>query len=258
MFWGLTLIVVGVIFLLRETGILRVDWGQIWPIFLILLGGWLLLGNFARRGSAAMSSQSIPLDGAREARIEVHHGAGELRVGPAHDAATLVSNVAADDLRQDVRRDGDRLDVMLRQDRDWTYWMWPGNWGSSNHWTMNVNRDVPLSLVVHTGASTAHLDLRELKVRDFRVEVGASTVNIDAPAAGQVTGRIKAGAATVRVRVPDGVAARVRASLGAATLNVRGARFPWQGGLYQSPDFDTAANRVDLDIDGGASTIDVI
>jgi len=68
----------------------------------------------------------------------------------------------------------------------------------------------------------------------------------------------RSGAATVRIRVPDGVAARIRPSLGAATLNVRGARFPWQGGTYQSPDYDTAANRVDLDIDAGAATIDVI
>ncbi|MGH2592084.1 MAG: LiaI-LiaF-like domain-containing protein [Anaerolineae bacterium] len=257
-FWALVLIAIGAIFLLQNLNILSGNvWGTIWPVFLILLGGWLLLGNFTRRSSGATTVQPIPLDGARQAHLAVHQGAGRLNLGPSSDPATLVSNTVDSDLEQTVRREGDRLDVTLRQERDWTFWMWPWNWGSGLHWTMNVNREVPLSLDLHTGASQANIDLRDLKVNSLKLDIGASTVDLTLPAIGHVTGRIKAGAATVRIRVPDGVAARIRASLGAATLNVRGTRFPWQGGMYQSPDYDTAANRVDLDIDAGASTIDV-
>lgn len=258
-FWALVLITLGVIFLLQNLNILPDDiWGSIWPVFLILLGGWLLLGNFARRGSPAMTAHSIPLDGAREARLSIHQGAGRLSLGASSDPATLVSSTADSDVAQSVRREGERLDVTLRQERDWTFWMWPWNWGSGFHWTMSVNRDVPLSLDLHTGASQADIDLRDLKVSNLKLDTGASTVDLTLPAAGQTTARIKAGAATVRVRVPDGVAARVRATLGAATLKVRDTRFPWQGGVYQSPDYDTAVNRADLDVDAGAATIEII
>ena len=257
-FWALVLVVVGAIFLLQNFDILPGNaWNTIWPVLLILLGAWLLLGNFARRGGQAASSHSIPLDGAREAHIRVDHGAGQLRIGPGSEAGTLLSTTFDGELDHDVRRSGDRVDVRLRLNRDWTFWMWPGNWGTSFHWSMALQRETPLAMEIHTGASTADIDLRELKVRDVRLETGASTVDLRLPASGQVTGRIKAGSATLRVHVPDGVGLRVRGSIGAATLNVRGNRFGWGSDAYQSPDFETNPNRVDLDVEGGAATIDV-
>jgi hypothetical protein len=259
-FWALVLIILGGIFLLQNTGVLaRNIWGTIWPVLLIALGGWLLLGNFARRGSMATQSSSIPLDGAREAHVVIHQGAGRLVVGSGTDPATLASNTFDGELENIVRRDGDRLDVRLRQERGWAFWMWPWNWsGTGWHWTMALNREVPLSLEVKSGASQANIDLHDLTVKDIRLDTGASTVDLTLPASGQVTGRVKAGAATVRIRLPEGVAARIRGSYGAGTMTVRGARFPWGGSTYQSPDFDTASNRVDLTVEAGAATIDVI
>jgi hypothetical protein len=258
-FWAIVLIGVGAVFLLQNLGILRVGWGMIWPVILILFGAFMLLGSFGRRGSTESRSSSVPLEGAREANVRIHQGAGRLVIGPSSDLMALVNNTFDGEIEQSVRRDGDRLEVKLRQEHDWTFWMWPWNWGGTGwHWTVNLNRDVPLSLEVKPGASQSEIDLRDLKVKSFRLDTGASTVDLTVPASGQVTGRVKAGASTIRIRVPDGVAARVRASLGAATLHVRGNRFPMSGGLYQSPEFDTAANRIDLDIDAGAATIDII
>jgi len=262
MFWAFVLIVLGVVFLLQNLNILRVSWGVIWPILLIAFGAFMLLGGLFR-GSAHTETRSlaVPLDGAREARVEIHQGAGKLTIGASSDPMTLISNSYDGELGQSVRRDGDRLDVRLRQEHDWTFWMWPWNWsGTGWHWTANLNRDIPMTLEVKPGASQSEIDLRDLKVTSFKLDTGASTVDLTMPATGQVTGRIKAGAATVRVRIPDGVALRVRASLGAATLTVRGQRFSQLGGggSYQSPDFESAVHRVDLDIDAGAATIDII
>jgi hypothetical protein len=256
-FWALVLISVGAIFLLQNLRILTADWGRLWPIFVIVLGIWLLIGNFVRPGREATTARSVPLDGARQARVEVHHGAGELRVGPSGDPATLVSNTVSGDLEQHVRRDGDRLEVQLRQQYDWAFWMWPWNWGTGNRWTMGLNRGVPIALDVRTGASDAVLDLRDVQVTDLRVDTGASSLNVTLPARGQVTARIKAGAASVKVHIPDGVAARVHGVVGVGTLNLNNARFPYRDGVHQSPDFEAAANRVDLSIEGGAASIDV-
>ena len=258
-FWAFVLIVLGVIFLLQNLNILRVGWGVIWPVLLIALGGFMLLGSLFGRGSRETHALSIPLDGAREAQVTIHQGAGRLKIGASADPMTLVSNTFDGELDQRVRRDGDRLDVRLRQEHEWWFWMWPWNWsGTGWHWTANFNRDILLTLEVKPGASQSEIDLRDLKVKHFKLDTGASTVDLTAPATGQVTGRVKAGAATVRIRIPDGVAVRWRASLGAATLNARGSRFSGSGGFYQSPDFETALNRVDLDIDAGAATIDII
>ena len=256
-FWALILIVVGAVFLLRNVGLLSVDWGVIWPVLLIVFGGAMLLGGFARRGEVATSTQSIPLDGAREARLSIQHGAGQLRVQAAADPLTLVSSTFDGELRHDVRRDGERADVRLRLEREWWFWMWPWNWGVNSRWELAVNRDVPLWLDVKTGASESRLDLRELKVRELRLDTGASSLDVELPGSGQITGRIKAGAATIRIHLPESMAVRVRANLGAATLNVRGQRFQWGNNAYQTPDYETNPNRVDLDIDGGAASITI-
>jgi hypothetical protein len=258
-FWALVLITIGVIFLLQNLGILsRNVWGTVWPVFLILFGLWVLLGNFATRGGVASSTKAIPLDGAREARLSVNHGAGLLRIASSSDPGTLVHNTFDGELRHSVRRDGDRLDVWLSQEHDWWFWMWPGNWSGRNDWQMTINRDVPLRLDIHTGASRADLDLSELKVTDLRVDTGASTIDLTVPASGHSAAHIKAGAATVRVRVPAGVAARVRSTVGMGAVNIDSGRFPYQGNVYQSPDYETATNRVELSFEGGAATFNVM
>ncbi len=262
MFWAFALIAVGVIFLLQNMGILSFNvWGSIWPIFIILLGVWMLFGNFMRGGSAA-TTQSIPLGSTDEAHIEVNHGAGRLRVGASSDAAVLVDSASTHGFHHDTRRDGTRANVRLRQERDWWFWMWPGSWGGRLDWSLSFNREIPLSLVIKTGASDSQINLRDLKVRSFTLETGASSAEVTLPASGQTSAKISAGASAVRVTVPDGVAARISTSTGAASVRVDQSRFPSQGGglgsgLYQSPDYDTAENRADIRIEGGAASFEI-
>jgi hypothetical protein len=77
------------------------------------------------------------------------------------------------------------------------------------------------------------------------------------PSRGRLRADFDLGAASLDVIVPEGVSARIRASMGAADLNVNQARFPRSGNVYQSADFDTAANAVDITIDAGAAGIKV-
>ena len=263
MFWAFILIAVGVIFLLQNMGVLSFNvWGSIWPIFIILLGVWLLFGNFMRGGSAATTAQSIPLGSTDEAHIEVNHGAGRLRVGASSDASVLVDSASTDGFRYDTRRDGTRANVRLHQERDWWSWAWPGNWVGRSDWSLGFNREIPLSLTIKTGASDSQINMRDLKVRSFKLETGASSSEVTVPANGQTSTKIEAGASSVRVIVPAGVAARIDTSTGAASVSVDQSRFPSHSGglfsgLYQSPDYDTAENRADIRIEGGAASFEI-
>ena len=92
----------------------------------------------------------------------------------------------------------------------------------------------------------------------LRVEAGASAVKVVLPeAAGLTSATIKAGAAGVDVTVPEGVAARIQTRGGLSGVNVDESRFPHVGGNYVSPNFETAANRVDLVIETGVSGVTV-
>jgi predicted membrane protein len=76
-------------------------------------------------------------------------------------------------------------------------------------------------------------------------------------AAGLTRVRAEAGAASLTFIVPAGVAARVHGTVALGSLNVDESRFPRFGNDYESTDYGSAANRVDLDINGGVGSIRV-
>jgi hypothetical protein len=256
LFWGIILLLVGLLLLLSNLGVIAVDiWSAIWAVLLIVVGLGILLSGGPGTGGEQVT---IPLEGATGASLRVRHGAGRLRVGPAADPEVLVGGTFGGGLDYRTRLIGDELDVEMSPP-GFPHVITPWNWGQEGlGWRIGLNSDVPLSLVFETGASEAHLDLSELRVTNLQLETGASSVSVTLPAGADHTrARIEAGAASVSVRVPPEVAARVRFEGGLASISVDQGRFPRTQGVYQSPDYDTAQHKVDLDIRAGVGSVDV-
>ncbi len=260
-FWGLVFIVAGVIFLLNSLGILAINaWNIIWPLFIILLGLWILWGVIspASKGAMATKSATILLDSAKQARIRVHHGAGRLAVSSAALGDKLVDGTFGGGLDYSSRRNGDMLDVLMQLAAGPLLGPWNWTPGTTLDWNFALNRDVPLSLEFEMGASDNRLDLTDLKVTDLYVKTGASRNEIVLPGnAGCTRVRIEGGAASVAVQVPAGVAARIQSRGGLAGIQVDETRFPRFGGGYQSADYGTAANQVDIDAEMGVGSLRV-
>ncbi len=66
--------------------------------------------------------------------------------------------------------------------------------------------------------------------------------------AGETEVAINGAAANVEIRVPDGVAARITADVTLGDADIDTGRFPRRGGGYESADYATAENRVDITI----------
>jgi hypothetical protein len=127
-------------------------------------------------------------------------------------------------------------------------------------WTMGVSGEVPLRLRVEMGAADAELDLSGLRLAELRLRTGASETRVTLPAAAGVTlVDAEGGAAAIRFRVPDGVAARIRSSIALGSSDVDPVRFPRTaaGDAWESPDFATAANRVEIAVRGGIGSVSV-
>jgi hypothetical protein len=75
--------------------------------------------------------------------------------------------------------------------------------------------------------------------------------------AGFTTVKLDAGMASSRLIVPAGVAARIRASGGLTSNQIDTDHFPRTGNAYQSPDYDTAQNKVDVDLSSGLGSVQV-
>lgn len=254
LFWGALLIILGVLVFLNAAGYLPGDvLGWFWPILIMILGGWVLMGGFARRTRfAAAEKFSIPLQGAQRATLAIEYGAGEVSVRSGANQGDFLTGLDAVGMNHAEWRDGDRLLVRLEAGPSFIPVLGP----EGGVWEYRLNRDVPIDLSVHSGASRLNLDLTDLLVTSLSFDGGASRIDLNLPARVEnAVANIQAGAARLDVSVPPGVALRVR-SRSVGQLDVDESRFPrLEEGVYQSRDFGSATHRADLTVDGGATTI---
>lgn len=283
------LIALGVLLLLQTTGV--VEWSawwtiwRLWPVVIILLGiniafgsrmPWLAgtlmalvliaavaigiaIASSSVPGVESVTTLDEPLGDAERFDLVMDLGAGTLSVGSLPDDSPSlvegdlrsfgVSEVQTSMVRSPgyaelvLSTNGVSIDFFGTPDRRWDVWL------SS---TPNISIDLD------TGASDLTLDLTELNVSNLTVRGGATDIEILAPRnAGHVNIDIDVGAANVDVVIPDLAAARIDADLGLSGLSVDESRFPKVGDVYVSRDFDTSENRIDLEIDAGASSVDI-
>ena len=262
LFWAVMLVGFGFALLANNLGIITVNiWRFFWPVFLIGLGVWFLIGTAAGPRELEMVEGSVDLDDSESASIVVKHGAGKLELTGIAEPGKLVSGNFAFGLDARVSKTGNKLNVILQpQHHSFPDVFFPGNWigGKGLSWEFGLSNELPLDLVFEVGAVDAHLDLTALLVKNISLQTGASSTNLKLPAAAGTTYlKVEAGAASIDIQVPEGVAARVETSAGLASINVDQTRFPKQGGVYQSVDYEKAENKVDIRIETGVSSIDI-
>lgn len=258
LFWGILLVILAGLFLLQKLGTITGDvFGYFWPLVIILVGFWLIIGFFSQRGHGPVIGEpvTIPLEGAASAYIKIDHGAGRVNLRAGSVPGELVNGSFGGGLEYKSKINANQLEVRMRTPHQFWYW-WPGD---SLDWDFTINRDIPLKLNIDSGASASTFDLSELKVTDLDLNTGASTTEIILPAsAGNTHVDIDTGASTLKITIPVGVAARIQTKTGLATVSVDSNRFPpMGGGLYQSADYASAINRAEISIDAGLGTIEI-
>jgi hypothetical protein len=150
--------------------------------------------------------------------------------------------------------DGDKLEIKVDAGPSFLPFFGP----SSGSWNFRLTEEVPVSIKVDTGASSLDMDLTDVQARQIELETGANNSNITMPARGASILDLEAGAASINIVIPPGVAGRIRLREGLTSLNVDKTRFPQlDSRLYQSPDFDTAANRAEINVEAGLGSITI-
>lgn len=286
----LILIFIGLIFLLNNLGIVDVSiwellW-RLWPVWLIAIGvdllfgrrggwvGWLalaiavtMLGGAFYYGSVwppfspgyraeVGQPQAIdqPLDGAQEARVEIKSGVSRLTLRDGAAAGSLIQGeiipLVGERVRQDFRGGSVASYTLSTEFR--------GNLGfgdrGASRWDLQLNDQIPLALTLETGVGRSNIDLSRLTVTDLRINSGVGETDLVLPAQGQLRGRIESGVGQTTIRIPDGMAARIRVRTGVGGVTVRGD-FNKEGAYYITPDYSSAKNRVDLEINGGVGGV---
>jgi len=248
----LILIGLGVVFLVNNTGLWRIELGQLWPLVLVAIGVLLLIGAVLPGSRGSTDSLSLDLEGLTDAEVRLRFGAGELRVAAGSPDKLVEGEFSGGVVTR--RPSPNRVD--LQPDTDGGAWPWGGE---RLDWRVGLSPTPLLDLRLEGGASRAELDLRQVRVRRLDLKTGASQTTVWLPeAAGETSVSADAGAAQLNFHVPAGVAARIRSQMVVGSSQIDQARFPSSGsGRYESPDYATATNRVDLEIRGGVGSVSV-
>jgi len=252
--WPIVWIGIGVLLLSSTTGRLGTGPGELiadgWPWLLVGLGVWFLVGAVIPGGSKPQEQLVVPLRAAGQASVRIKFGAGTLETRPA----ALGALVDGEFRGGVVHREHGPGIVELEQDTSFGMpWL-----NHESAWTLGLTAEVPLDLLLETGASRMRLDLRESRLRRLDLKTGASETSVILPRAAGITDvRAEAGAASLSFVVPTGVAARIQTRMALGSSHVDEALFPKTGDGFQSADYATAENRIDLDIQGGVGSLRV-
>ncbi len=258
LFWGGLIVVFGILLLIDELGWLPFSiWSIILPVFLIALGVWVIAGSWFGRNEMAVEQVSAPLKSASQADLRLRHAAGRLTISSGAAPGVLVEGTCAGGAVITTSQSGDRLEVQMKvpdQSGRWMFW----NMNSGLNWDLKLAEGVPLTLRLDTGAAEGRLDFSRLQLTEIHLHTGASSTSVILPAqAGYTRAEFQAGAASIDLTIPAGVAARIRATGGLASISVDRQRFPRQAGTYVSPDYETAANKIDLQVQTGVGSVSI-
>ena len=247
-FLPVLLIGLGTFFILRDSDVISSD--ILVPGILIGAGLVVIAASFRRRPIES-DYIDIPHEQARRARVRIDHGGGELRVASLAAGSQALVTGRAVRVEQRVKRSGDKVDVSLRQTaRSWVRSL-------RRDFTVQLNRAVEFELELNTGATDSSIDLSDLLVTSLQLKTGASSTKVWSPRHGTTKATVDAGAASVTFVIPEGVAARIALDTGLADVDIDTGRFPRQGGVYQSLDYDAVLDRLDLRIKGGVASFRV-
>lgn len=258
-FWGSLFILAGALLLLNNLGFLNVNiWKLIWPTFIIAMGVWTLWTTTSGAEALDTEDVSIPLDGTAHGKMSLSFGAGQVNVHARIGKDELLRGSFVSGVEYHIHKKDDFTDLSLKpSSADFIQTFMPWMWGA-REWKFGLSKEISWSLHFEMGASDAHIDLTDLRVTDLEVDTGASNTKIILPAnAGQTHVDLSGGAASIVFEVPEGVAARIQVDSGFATIDINRERFPRVGNYYKSEDYETAANKVDINADFGAGALSI-
>ncbi len=232
---------------------------------------------------------SEPLDGAKKARFDIDTGTGNLTIDRLVSTEGLLASGALEYLeKQDPpiwtvdRMDGQPILTLKASGGRQPGFRLP--WAACNgetNWQIHLNPAVSSDITAHSGGGNVRLDLADMPITQVSADSGGGNLELVLPdraadlsviartGGGNVSVEIgedimgcntvsaTSGAGNVVVSVPSGVAARIHASTGLGKIIVDPRFSKLDGNTYQSPDFDSFIDKVEITAKSGAGNVSV-
>jgi hypothetical protein len=232
---------------------------------------------------------SEPLNGVTTAKFDIDVGDGNLTI----DWLTGGEQLLAGGTLQYLESQGQPTRTMISFLDEATLTLQGGDAGQSwfrlpwaacngaTEWHIHLNPTVSSDITAHSDGGNIKLDLAGMVVTRVSADTGGGNIDVVLPdnaadlsvttktGAGDVTVEIgsgitgsnivnaNSGAGDVVVRIPNGVAARIHATTGLGKVTVDPQFSKIADNTYQSPDFDSAVNRIEITVNSDAGNVSV-
>lgn len=205
----------------------------------------------ADEGAQASEGSATP-GGVKAGRLEFRRGAAKVTLS-ADPAMRELYRAQSEGAPPDIHVDGGTVSVEYQ--RRFRAFDWRR---AAVHITLNGS--IPWSIEVRGGLAQMEADLSRLQLKSFDMTGGAANIDVTLPRPkGTVPVRMAGGAANIAFHRPAGVPAGARLTGGAVKLQFDRQQLGAFGGLtrLETPGFEAAADRYDIRVTGGASTVTI-
>jgi hypothetical protein len=289
----LVLIAIGAVVLLSNTGVLSSDallrLGDLWPLLLVILGLQLILNHSLPRQQATLiglgatvvivvaavayaalapaapfgtrqANSSESLGGLTAATLDVNYDAAtvDIQAGALGDSLYQARvDYASSDNPPTISLDRVTGTLEIRESSSFALFRLFGS--SRRHLVVTLTDRIPWAIQVGGGATNLRLDLRPLQLSKLEVSGGANRLDGQLPSPkGTVVIDVSGGASNLTLRAPAQSEWRIAVTGGVSAVTINGSSSGSLGGDFQrqSPGYNSATNRFDITISGGASRVD--
>jgi hypothetical protein len=290
LFWGVALIVTGLLLVLDMTGAidgLPINPWAWWPVLLILAGLAVLskqaglrlvlaaaagltagalvydvfsLGFVFGRGGPERTSESQEYaepftPGTERASLRLEGGAMKVTLdGTTDHLVHAMTRSSHGEFLFDRSGDSTAPEVAIR---------WEGGHGRARISRFSTAAEVKLNpapvwdVTVEAGASRIDLDLSPFAVGEVRIETGAASVEVKlGDRQDEARVRVESGVSSVELEVPSSVGCEVKFDGGLASKRLSGFEKEADG-VYRTPGFAEAAKKITVDANVGLSSLRV-
>jgi hypothetical protein len=206
------------------------------------------------------------LNGAASADVNINTVDGNLMI----DALPGGPDLASGDLQylenqeppsSKVNMNGSQADFTVKSGSKGQPWLrlpWAACNGATE-WHVHLTPTVPLSITAHSGGGNVYLDLSVMVVSRLAADTGGGNLEVILPdQISDLNMTVKSGAGNVTVHIPNGAAAKVHATTGLGKV-IADQRFTQiERSTYQSPDYDSAVRRVEINASSGAGNVSIL
>jgi hypothetical protein len=207
-----------------------------------------------------------PLNEATTAKVDINAGDGNLTI----DRLTGDAQVLASGTLQYFENQGLPTRTLVSSNGQATLTLKGGGsrrpwfrlpWAACNgatEWQIHLNPTVASDITAHSDGGNVRLNLADMEITRLSADTGGGNMDVVLPDnAANLSVTAKTGAGNVVVCIPSGVAARIHATTGLGKVTVDPRFSKTEDNTYQSPDFDSAADKVEMTVNSGAGNVSV-